>query len=171
MLFKLLFQCLFAGALCTTDCITDMEISYQQIHYYINGNYEDEVYLNEYTLTNHTDKSYFTFVNYELPVDPHNRERVLKTFFFINYKDFSLLSLVFDNFYKIGDAFLVGKFFFKEIKPGKSFRYILMKRDSTKPSFQNNIWYFPTSVFYDYLGIYPSKCPEELIYKLDYIVL
>lgn len=95
-------------------------------------------HLTEYVLTNHTENSYYTWIDFDKPNrSSYSKEESIKRFFTKPHGDFSFLSLLTDNVHFDGGFTPeIGYSFIALIPPQKSFSYIVCTYNNNEGSME-----------------------------------
>ena len=121
----------------------------------------------EYTITNNTSESYFTWIDFH-PIDTSYHHRVAM-YFYTPHGDFSLLQLLTEtvNENSLLYGSFIGTFFLKEIRPNSSFKYIVDPLDEKSYlEFIRFIYFLKTNN-----EITGNFCNRQFLWQKDYVLV
>ena len=117
-----LLTILLSISICTCP-IDSLSIEVESSRYELNQG--ETVFITEYSLTNNTEEDYYSWVDYN--EKDEGRSKDILRFFIRHNGDFSFLDLITDNVsFPEGFPHRLGQSFITLIKPGESFRYIVL---------------------------------------------
>lgn len=126
------------------------------------------VYVTEYTITNVTQETYYSWVDFDKP-NYTEREEAIHRFFFKRKGDFSFFNLMTDNIIMVDSGICVGVSFLVELQPNDTFKYIVIKNRQKDDRYEAYIESAPKEWIEQQLLRKPI--PDRFKYKQPYIVI
>lgn len=113
----------------------DIKMNIESYHYIKSTNGET-ITIVEYQLTNRSDEPYFTWIDF----NNHNekRDKKIHRYFYAPHGDLNLATLMTDNVIRTSREVIIGATFIKRLKPGESFKYIVVN-EKDNDDFSKNI--------------------------------
>ena len=150
--------------MCQLHTTKDIKVHVESCSYINNFIGEKNTFV-EYLITNKSEEPYFTWVDFS----NHNttaRKRIYR-YFFASHEDLNLAALMTDNVVRTSKEVIIGKTFIKRLKPGESFKYIVMK-EKGNDDFGKNIIVEKVSYVSKIIGF---NVPESFEYDKNELIV
>lgn len=142
----------------------DIKMDIESYHY-INSTNGEIINIIEYQMTNQSDEPYFTWLDF----NNHNEKgkRKIHRYFYAHHGDLNLATLMTDNVMQTSREVIIGKTFIKRLKPGESFKYIVVNKKDND-DFSKNIIAEKVSYVSKIIGF---SIPESFEYNKTELVV
>lgn len=122
------------------------------------------IHLSEYTIRNNSQECVISWVDYQTSFGVICEEPIIK-YFFYRKGDFSVANLLTEEAVLVKDPPTLGKNFLVRIKPGESFRYLVINKRNMK----DHIFYYKESEIISVIG--GPIINNELFYRGQIVVI